>query len=204
LYLLEAVRLFSPHTKIFLSGSGLQFKNEGKPIKETDPFDASSIYAVDRIYTAYAARYYRNLGVKVYMGYFFNHDSPLRTDQHVSKKITDGAKRIASGSQEKIELGDISVEKEWGYAGDIVKAAWQLVKQDIFFEATIGTGEAHSIREWLEICFRHFDLNWEKHIIENRNYKAEYAILVSNPSTILSLGWQPVVPFDKLAQMMLA
>ena len=88
LYLLEAVRMYSPHTKIFLSGSGLQFKNEGKPIKETDPFDASSMYAVNRIYSAYTARYYRKLGVKVYMGYFFNHDSPLRTDRHVSKKIT--------------------------------------------------------------------------------------------------------------------
>jgi GDPmannose 4,6-dehydratase len=203
LYLLEAVRLFSPRTKIFLSGSGLQFKNDGKPIKETDPFDASSIYAVNRIYTAYAARYYRKLGIRVYVGYFFNHDSPLRTDRHVSKKITEGARRIAAGSQEKIRLGDISVKKEWGFAGDVVKGAWQLVKQDKIFEATIGTGEAYSIMEWLKICFRYFDLNWEKYIIEDQNYKAEYAILVSNPSTIFSLGWQPAVPFDKLAQMML-
>src|SRR6188474_2736160 len=97
LNILESVKEFSPHSKIFLSGSGLQFKNEGHPISETDPFEASSIYAVNRIHTVYAARYYRALGVKAYVGYFFNHDSPLRSERHINKKIIEAAKRIAAG-----------------------------------------------------------------------------------------------------------
>ena len=203
LYLLEAVRQYSNHTKLFLSGSGLQFKNEGVPIKEDHPFEASSIYAVNRINTVYTARYFRKLGVKAYVGYFFNHDSPLRSERHVSKKIAEAAKRIAKGSDEKLSIGDVTVKKEWGFAGDIVKGVWTLIKQDDIFESIIGTGEAYSINEWIQECFNHFKLNPELFVLKEENFQPEYEILVSDPATIFSLGWRPLVSFKELAQMML-
>src|SRR4029079_12519546 len=114
-------------------------------ISETDPFEASSIYAVNRIHTVYAARYYRALGVKAYVGYFFNHDIPLRSERHINKKIIEAAKRIAAGSKEKLEIADVNVKKEFGFAGDIVKGIWSLVDQDTVPEAMIGTGKAYAI-----------------------------------------------------------
>jgi GDPmannose 4,6-dehydratase len=203
LYLLEAVHRYSPDSRVFLSGSGLQFRNDGKPIKESDPFDATSMYAVSRIHTVYMARYYRKLGIKVYVGYFFNHDSPLRSDKHVSRKITEAVKRIAAGQAEKIRIGDASVKKEWGYAGDIAKAIWVLVKQDLIFEATIGTGMAYSIEDWIEACFEYVHLDPSGSVEQEEGFKSEYRILVSDPTTIFSLGWRPEVSFKQLAQMMM-
>jgi GDPmannose 4,6-dehydratase len=203
LYLLEAVRLYSPHTRVFLSGSGLQFKNEGNPIKESDPFAAKSIYAVSRIHTVYAARYYRELGLKIYVGYLFNHDSPLRSDKHVSRKVTDAVKRIAGGQAEKIRIGDLSTKKEWGFAGDIVKAIWIFVQQDFIFEATIGTGLAYSIGDWIDICFNHAHIDPTSYVEEEKGFQAEYGILVSDPSTIFSLGWRPEISVNALSQMMI-
>ncbi|HLK28084.1 MAG TPA: GDP-mannose 4,6-dehydratase [Puia sp.] len=201
--ILESVKICSPSTKIFLSGSGLQFKNEGRPIKETDAFDISSAYSMSRIQSVIAARYYRTLGVKTYVGYFFNHDSPLRTERHISQKIISAVKRISSGSNEKIEIGDMSVKKEWGFAGDIVKGIWTLVEQEKYVEAMIGTGKAYSIQEWLEACFSLVGKNWNEHVLVKNNFVAEYSILVSDPATIFSLGWKPEVSFQELAQMML-
>jgi GDPmannose 4,6-dehydratase len=203
LNLLEALRQFSAHTKIFLSGSGLQFRNEGRPIKETDPFEASSMYAVSRIHMTYAARYFRTLGLQVYIGYFFNHESPLRSERHVSKMIADAVKRIAAGSNEKITIGDWSVKKEWGFAGDSVEAIWTLVRQNTVFEATIGTGKAYSIWNWIELCFGRFNINAKDHVEKREVFLPEYNILVSDPSTILSLGWRPKTSFEKLADLML-
>ncbi|HTL10412.1 MAG TPA: GDP-mannose 4,6-dehydratase [Chitinophagaceae bacterium] len=202
LYVLEAIKLYSPDTKLFLSGSGLQFKNEGHPIKETDPFDAGSIYAVSRIHTVYAARYYRSLGLKVYIGYFFNHDSPYRTERHINRKILSAVQRIAKGSAEKILVGDLSVQKEFGFAGDIVKAIMTLVEQDTVYEAVIGTGVAHSIEEWISICCTLYGLQWQEHVQSNPGFRAEYKILVADPHTIFSLGWEPLVGIHQLAKLM--
>ena len=204
LNILEAVKNHSLETKVFLSGSGLQFENKGIPIKETDPFDASSAYAMSRIHSVYAARYYRKLGVKTYIGYFFNHESPRRTERHISKMITEACKRIKNGSGEKISLGDISVQKEWTYAGDIVEAIWTLVNQEKVFECVIGSGLAYSIEKWLEICFMQYGMNWKEHFIPNKNYKPEYSILLSDPSTIKNLDWKPKTDIHKLAMIMMS
>jgi GDPmannose 4,6-dehydratase len=203
LNILESVYRYCIHAKIFLSGSGLQFVNTAAPIKETDPFEASSMYAVSRIHSTYAARYYRKLGVRAYVGYFFNHDSPLRSERHINKLITSTVTRIASGSNEILEIGDMSVKKEFGFAGDIVKAVWQLVNQEEIFEATIGTGLAHSIEEWIAFCFEMKGLDWRNHVREKAGFKSEYKILVSDPSLIIQLGWNPTVSMHELAELML-
>jgi len=202
LNILEAVKKFSPKTKVFLSGSGLQFENKGEPIKETDPFSATSPYAVSRIHSVYAARYYRSLGIKAYVGYFFNHDSPLRTERHINKKIAEAAKRIASGSSEKLEIGDLKVRKEFGYAGDVVRAMYTMINQENVFEAVIGTGKAYSIENWIEICFARLGLNWKDHILPLQGFRSEYRILVSNPSTINLLGWRAETDINSLAKLM--
>ncbi len=202
--ILESVRLYSPTTKVFLSGSAMQFKNTGKPIDESSPFKASSPYAVARIQSVYAARYYRSkFDMKVYVGYFFNHDSPLRTEKHVNQKIVKAVLRIAQGSEEKLLLGNIGVKKEFNYAGDVVEAIWQLMKQQEVFEAVIGSGQAYSIEEWLTYCFSLHKMDWKNYVVLEKGFIPEYDILVSNPALIKSLGWTPQVDFYQLANIMM-
>jgi GDPmannose 4,6-dehydratase len=204
LNILEAVKVQSPRTRVFLAGSGLQFVNSGRPISENDPFEATSPYAVARIQSVYAGRYYRTLGLAVYFGYFFHHESPYRKPGHVSKMIALAARRIAAGSTETLELGDIGVEKEWTFAGDVAQAMLALVGQDRVFEAVIGSGVTYTIRDWLEQCFGLIGKDWRDHVRMREGFVPEYRRLVSDPSTIRSLGWTPRVSFPELASMMMA
>lgn len=202
LNVLEAVHRWRRGCKVFLAGSGLQFLNRGLPLRETDPFDASSCYAVERIHATYAARYFRRLGVRAYVGYLFHHESPLRKSEHVSQRVVLAARRIAAGSDEKLVMGDITVEKEWGFAGDIAEGMAALVHQDEVFEAVIGTGRAYSIEEWLSLVFTAVGQDWMAHVQIQEGFKSEYTRLVSNPATMFTLGWKPRVEFSDLAELM--
>lgn len=204
LNILESVYRHCPDCRVFLTGSGVQFVNEGKPIHETDPFSASSAYSAERIYSVYLGRYYRNLGLKVFAGYLFHHESPLRQTSHISQKIINTARKIGQGSRERLQIGDISVSKEWAFAEDIARGILTLTDQEKVFEAVIGTGQAYSIEDWLELCFKALDLNWKDHVDVIPGFSPEYRCLVSNPETIRSLGWNPSVSFEELAQIMLA
>jgi GDPmannose 4,6-dehydratase len=204
LNILEAVRIHSPTAKIFIAGSGVQFENKAAPISEVEPFDANSPYSVARIQSVYAARYYRSLGLRVYVGYLFHHESPLRQAHHVSKLIALAAHRIAAGSKEIIELGDISVKKEWTFAGDVARGIFTLIDQGIVFESVIGSGVAYSIENWLEQCFGMIGKDWQDYVRIREGFTPEYKCLVSNPRTINSLGWSPAVGFQELAKMMIA
>jgi GDPmannose 4,6-dehydratase len=204
LNVLEAVKNHSPNSRVFLSGSAMQFKNEGLPINEQTSFEASSNYSVARIQSVYAARYYRDrFRLKVYVGYFFNHDSPLRTDHHVNKMIVSAVKRIAMGSTERLELGNMNVCKEFSFAGDIVKAVWRLVNQDTIFETVIGSGKAYSIKEWTELCFQKINRNWENFVEVKSHFTPEYLMLVSDPSLVKGIGWEPEVDFYQMVEMMM-
>ena len=188
---------------MFISGSGLQFLNTGNPIKESDPFTANDAYSVSRIQSVFAARYFRSLGLKVYVGYFFNHDSPLRSERHVTKKISETVKRIAAGSNELLEIGDMSVIKEWSFAGDIVKGIWLLVNQDIIFEANIGSGEGHSIKEWADICFKIAGVLPENNITQSKGFASSFKQLVCDNTLLKSLGYQSAISFNGLAEKMM-
>lgn len=204
LNILESVRLHSPKAKVFLSGSAMQFKNEGLPIDEMTPFDASSSYSVARIQSVYAGRYYRSaFGLKIYVGYLFNHDSPLRLEKHVNQKIITAVKKIAKGDLGKITLGNLEVKKEFNYAGDVVEAIWTLISQDCIFEAVIGSGLSYSIKDWTEYCFKTINKNWEEFVIVKENFVPEYSNLISRPSLINSLGWKTKVSFNNLADIMM-
>jgi len=204
LNILEAVKKHCPASKVFITGSGVQFENKGLPISETDNFEANSPYSIARIQSVYAARYYRSLGLRVYVGYLFHHESSLRKAHHVSKMIALAVHRIAEGSTEHIELGDISVKKEWTFAGDVAKGIFTLINQDAVFEAVIGSGVTYSIQNWLEQCFGLIGKNWRDYVRIREGFSPEYKCLVSNPKTINSLGWFPSVNLPELAKIMIA
>lgn len=202
--ILESVRQHSPSTKVFITGSALQFKNKGLAIDEAADWYASSPYAVSRIQSVYASRYYRSLGLEVYVGYLFNHDSPLRSERHITQKIAQTAKRIAANSKEILEIGNLDTKKEFTFAGDVTRAIWDLVNNSSgVFECVIGSGKAYSIRDWLSICFSRLNLDLETNVRAVEGFKADYEILVSNPTLLRSLGWQPDISIETLASMML-
>jgi GDPmannose 4,6-dehydratase len=204
LNILESARLHCPDSKIFISGSAVQFKNDGNPIDEQTSFEGSSPYSVSRIHSVYSSRYYRStFGLQTYVGYLFHHDSPIRSEKHINQKIVQTIKRIRSGSNEKIELGNIDVQKEFNYALDVIEAIWILINQNNIHEAVIGSGEAHSIKEWIEYCFSKINKKWEEYVQLKDNFVPEFNILVSNPSLIKSLGWKQKVSFHQLADIMM-
>jgi GDPmannose 4,6-dehydratase len=203
LNILESVYKYTPKTKVFIAGSGLQFENKGEPITEETPFAATSPYSISRIQSVYAARYYRSLGVPIYVGYLFHHESPLRKPSHVSQKIIQAVKNIALNKQDHFELGDILVEKEWTFAGDIVNGILTLVKQDNIFEAIIGSGVAYSIEYWLEECFQLIGKDWHNHVILQKDFISEYKCLLSDPQVLKSMNWEPTISISDLARMMM-
>lgn len=202
LNILESVRKHFPNAKVFIPVSGVQFENHGKPISENDAFSPTSAHAVSRIYSVYAARYFRKMGIKVYVGYLFHHESPQRKTTHVSQKIAQLACRVAQGNTEICEIGDLSVRKEWTFAGDIARGIFTLLSQGSVFEAVIGSGKTCSIVDWVKACFEVVGKNWRDHIREQESFQPEYRYLCSNPSTIKSLGWEPAMSFSQLASLM--
>jgi len=202
LNVLEAAKRRVPGARVFITGSGVQFVNVGKPIGEETLFDASSPYAVARIHSVYAARYYRGLGLATYVGYLFHHESPLRPVGHVSQKVASAACAIASGIETKLELGDLTVTKEWTFAGDVAEGIVALLQQDRTFEAVIGSGEGYTIEQWVETCFSAVGLDWRRHVSATPGFVPEYKFLVSDPQRMLSLGWKPKTTFFELAKMM--
>jgi GDPmannose 4,6-dehydratase len=200
IHILEAVYQTSKHSRIFLSGSGLQFVNRGVPIKETDEFFAGSPYAAQRIYTTYLARYYRSLGVQTYVGYFFHHDSPLRSERHLNIKIINAALRIKQGSKELISLGDPNVIKEFNHAHDLMRAIWMLVRQDTEVEAVVGSGKGYAISDWIDVCSAIIDVELKDHIQKNEGFKAEFDQLTCDPAVLTGLGWTPKYDIDGLAK----
>jgi len=202
--ILESSRIYSPESKIFLSGSAMQFQNNGDPIDERTPFAGTSPYSLARIHSTYAGRYYRNsFGMKIFTGFLFNHDSPIRSESHINQKIVKTVQRIKSGERIKLEIGNLDVKKEFNFAGDIVEAIWTLVNQDEITECVIGSGVSYSIKEWIASCFSIAELEWKDHVILLDNFVPEYQNLVSNPGIIKSIGWDPRTSFKDLAQKMM-
>ena len=203
--ILESCRIYSPESRIFLAGSAMQFKNDGSPISESTPFSASSPYSLARIHATYAGRYYRDFfGMKIFTGFLFNHDSPLRSESHINQKIVKTAQRIKAGEKLKLEIGSTEVRKEFNFAGDIVEAIWTLVNQDKITECVIGSGTSYSIREWIESCFSIVELEWKDHVILLDKFVPEYQNLVSSPDLIRSIGWDPQISFENLSQRMMS
>lgn len=202
LHVLEAARMYVPEARVFITGSGVQFINRGLPIHEDTPFDPTSPYAVSRIASVYAARYYQSLKIRTFVGYLFHHESPLRSARHVSQMVASAVAAIAAGTRNSIDIGDLAVAKEWTFAGDTAAAIYALVKQDTVHEAVIGSGIALTIEEWVSACFACIGRDWRSYVRTIPGFRAEYPRLVSDPQRLMKLGWRPRVSFEQLAEMM--
>jgi len=199
LMLLEAARKIVPKCRIFLPGSAYQFKNDGNPIKETDPWETRSVYCAARGYSNLLARAYRHMGLHVYFGYFFHHDSPRRHARHISQ-------RIASAAREgrEVEIGNMEVVKEWTWAGDTVQAIWSLVNQEKIWEANLGTGIGHSIAEIAQACYAVKGLDYRSYVRPRTDFVPEYSRLTCDPTRIFETGWRPLHDLNYLAEQMVS
>lgn len=204
LNILEAVKDHCPNAKVFLSGSAIQFENNGKPISEKTPFEITCQYSLARVQSVLSARFFRKkFNIPVYIGYFFHHDSPRRSSRHINQKIVNFVNNLQNDKTSKLTLGDISVEKEFNHAEDVMSGVWTLVNQENEYEAIIGCGEAHTIKEWIEYCFGKVGQNWEDFVSQDSGYTSPFKKLVSDPSLLKSMGWKPQYSFTDLADAML-
>jgi GDPmannose 4,6-dehydratase len=177
------------------------------PQSETTPFYPRSPYGCAKAYAYYITVNYReSYGLFACNGILFNHESERRGETFVSRKITRAATRIKLGLQEKLYLGNLDAQRDWGYAKDYVKAMWMMLQADEADDYVIATGETHSVREFLEEAFGYLDLDWQEYVgIDPRYYRpAEVDLLLGNASKAKKeLGWEPEVSFKELVRLMI-
>ena len=205
--MLEAMRQVSPQAKFYQASSSEMFgKVRQVPQNETTPFHPRSPYAVAKAYGHHITVNYReSYGLFAVSGILFNHESPRRGREFVTRKITDGAVRIKLGLAKELRLGNLDAQRDWGYAGDFVRAMWLMLQQEEASDFLVATGETHSVREFLEIAFAHVDLNWQDHVVQDPRFMrpAEVDQLIGDSSRAKQvLGWQPTVGFAELVKMM--
>ncbi|MEZ4407166.1 MAG: GDP-mannose 4,6-dehydratase [Polyangiales bacterium] len=205
--LLEAIRRVGVHCRFYqASSSELYGKVVETPQKETTPFHPRSPYAVAKAYAFYMTQNYREAyGMFAVNGLLFNHESPRRGETFVTRKITRAVGRIVHGQQKELFLGNLDARRDWGYAPDFVEAMWLMLQADEPDDYVVGTGETHSVREFLEVAFGHVGLDWQEHVkIDPRYFRpAEVDLLLSDPSRAREkLGWKPKVGFRELVTMM--
>lgn len=205
--ILEAVRLVDPHIRFYQASSSEMFgKVREIPQTENTPFHPRSPYGVAKVYGHYITVNYReSYGLFACSGILFNHESPRRGLEFVSRKVTDGAARIKLGLLDKLRLGNLEARRDWGYAGDYVKAMWLMLQQETADDYVVATGVQHSVRELCEIAFSHLGLSWEEHVVSEPALfrPAEVDQLVGDAGKARRiLGWKPEVKFEDLIRMM--
>lgn len=205
--LLEAIRQTDKTIRFYQASSSEMFgKVHETPQKETTVLHPRSPYGVAKVYGHYITINYReSYDMHASSGILFNHESPRRGLEFVTRKITDAVARIKSGLQEKLHLGNLDAKRDWGFAGDYVKAMWLMVQQDEADDYVVGTGETHTVREFVEIAFSHVGLNYEDHVvIDPKFYRpAEVDILLADPAKARKkLEWECEVSFEDLVVMM--
>jgi len=207
--ILEAIRLSNPKIRFYQASSSEMFgKVIETPQRETTPFYPRSPYGVAKVYGHWITINYReSYDMFTVSGILFNHESPRRGYEFVTRKITDGAARIKLELAEELRLGNLDARRDWGYAGDYVKAMWQMLQAEKPDNFVVGTGETHSVREFCEVAFGSLDLDYGKFVVQDDKFyrPAEVDLLVSDPTKINhDLGWEPIVGFEELVQMMVS
>jgi GDPmannose 4,6-dehydratase len=207
LRLLEAIRETGIEPRFYQASSSELFgKVREVPQRETTPFHPRSPYACAKAFAYYLTVNYREAYLlHASNGILFNHESPRRGETFVTRKITRAAVRISQGRQDKLYLGNIEAKRDWGFAGDYVKAMWLMLQQPAADDYVIATGETHSVRELLDEAFGYLGLDWTQHVeIDPRYFRpAEVDLLVGDPTKARDvLGWQPTVGFRELVRMM--
>ena len=210
LRLLDSVRDYQERTgeeiRVYQAGSSEMFGAAPPPQNEDTPFYPRSPYAVSKVAAHwYGVNYREAYDLFLCNGILFNHESPRRGETFVTRKITRAVGRIAEGLQENLYLGNLEAKRDWGFAGDYVDAMWRMLQQDAPDDYVVATGEAHTVREFVEAAFDHLGLDPEKHVrIDPRYFRpTEVDYLQGDPSKAReALGWEPAVSFDELVRMM--
>lgn len=202
LAVIESVDRHIPESKVFIASSALIFKNTGRPVTEDNDLITNTAYAMARVEALHIVRYYRQRGRKIYVGFLFNHESPLRPSASVARQVAKNVVDIHKGLTNQLTIGNSSVIKEWAWAGDIVKAFITLMSQENIFEVCIGDGIGKSIREYASCCCNALNISLDKHLVESADFKAECPVLVNGSEIIYSLGWAPEVDIQELALRM--
>jgi GDPmannose 4,6-dehydratase len=205
--ILEAVRHFCPTARFYQASSSEMFGTSPQPLKsEITPFHPRSPYAVAKVFGHYTTINYReSYGLYCSNGICFNHESPRRGIEFVTRKISDGVARIACNQANELRLGNLEVRRDWGFAGDYVKAMWLMLQQDGPDDYVIATGKNHSVRDFAALAFDHVGLDWEKYVTFDERFMrpAEVPDLKGDASKARSrLGWAPETSFEALVQMM--
>ena len=205
--MLEAIRLLNPKTRYYQASSSEMFgKVHEVPQKETTPFYPRSPYGVAKVYGHWITVNYReSYDLFTVSGILFNHESPRRGTEFVTRKITYGAVRIKLGMAKDLHLGNLESRRDWGFAGDYVDAMWRMIQNDEPEDFVVGTGETHSVREFCEKAFTYLGLDYHDYIIQDPKFirPAEVDLLVGDSSKVRQkLGWAPRVDFNGLVEMM--
>jgi len=206
LRMLEAVYHAAPKCRYYQASSSEMFGSEPPPQNETTVFHPRSPYACAKLFAhSMTVNYREAYGMHASSGILFNHESPRRGETFVTRKITQAVARIKLGVQEQLYLGNLDAKRDWGYAPDYVEAMWMMLQQDEADDYVIGTGEAHTVREFVAAAFAAAGLDWKEHVsIDPRYYRpSEVDYLLADPSKAEEqLGWEANVRFDELVRIM--
>ncbi|TDJ49494.1 MAG: GDP-mannose 4,6-dehydratase [Gemmatimonadetes bacterium] len=205
--LLEAIRLAHPKARFYQASSSEMFGKIQEPLQnESTPFYPRSPYGVAKVYGHWITVNYReSYDLYAVNGILFNHESPRRGLEFVTRKVSDAVARIKLGITDELRLGNLDAQRDWGFAGDYVDAMWRMLQQPKPSDYVVGTGVAHSVRELVQRSFDHVSLDWEKHVRVDPALvrPAEVDVLVANSEKARrELGWEPSVSFEGLIEMM--
>jgi GDPmannose 4,6-dehydratase len=200
--LLEAIRRAGCKTRFYQASSSEMFGSAKPPQSETTLFEPRSPYAVAKLYAYWMTRIYRE-GYQLFAsnGILFNHESPRRGETFVTRKITRAVADIAAGKQDTLFLGNLDARRDWGYAPEYVEAIWKMLQQDTAEDIVIGTGEAHSVREFVEEAFGYAGLDWRKHVQMSERYKRPLEVdclIADTRKAREKLGWEARIGFTEL------
>ncbi len=205
--LLDAILLIDPTIRVYQASSSEMFgKVMEVPQTERTPFYPRSPYGVAKVYGHWMTVNYReSYGLHASSGILFNHESPRRGLEFVTRKVAFSAAAIKLGMQKTVSLGNLDAQRDWGFAADYVRAMWLMLQQDEPGDYVVATGETHSVRELCQIAFDHVGLSWEEHVVVDQQFfrPAEVDLLIGSPAKAREkLGWKPEVGFEELIRMM--
>ncbi len=205
--LLDAIRTVDPSMRFYQASSSEMFgKVREVPQRETTSFYPRSPYGVAKVYGHWITVNYReSYGLHATSGILFNHESPRRGLEFVTRKVSDGVARIKLGLRDKLALGNLDAQRDWGFAGDYVRAMWMMLRREHADDYIIATGQTHSIQRLCEVAFGYADLDWKQYVIQDERLMrpAEVDLLVGDASKAgRELGWEPSVTFEELVKMM--